>query len=138
MSTSKQIRAYREIKQARNEQHLKNTYGMLPIAARHPQACGCGRVYNITDGYGRNGVTCSFRVGDKIVKRDGKWMNVACVASILEDQACASARFVLEEKTSRGEWRAKGWTNDPLEASCWARMAAELEPQYGEERVTER
>jgi hypothetical protein len=137
MSTARQIAAYREIKQTRLEENQRKAYGMVPIKARHPQACGCGRVYNISDGYGRDGVACSMRVGDRIVKFEGKWMNVNCVENIKQDRFRATCRFVLEERTPKG-WRATGWTDDPKQAQTWRELCAMIDnPELGE-RVVDR
>lgn len=139
MSTARQYAAYKRIKQLQNEDHQRKAYGMMPIPARHPQVCGCGRVFNVKDGYGHDGVSCSLRPGYPIVKFEGKWMNTACVDQIKLDRFRVTCPFVRELRTKRHDrWVPVDWTSDPKVAQLWREVIALQENPLCDERVVER
>jgi hypothetical protein len=129
MSTRRQIAAYREICNARHEDHMRKTYGMLPIPARFMGKCGCGRIFEERDGW-TAGTPCRFGRGDKIARFRGGWWNLQCIDRVKAEEFQQSARFVLEDvitlKDGTIKAFAKAWTNDPKEADIWSRNAADL------------
>jgi hypothetical protein len=138
--------AHKEICRKRVEDHQRQSFGMLPIAARHPGKCGCARVFPAGSIIAsRSGVAamtatavpCNFGHGDKIVKWRGSWWNVSCVERVQQEEFRATCRFVLEEK-GRKAWYPKGWTNDEKQAQTWRELAAMIEDPELAERVIER
>lgn len=130
MSTRRQLNAYKEIQSRRHEAHLIKTFGMLPIAARHPGHCPCGQ--EAPGPYGRGLQACPYGPGTKIAKFRGSWWNIICIERVKLEEFKASARFVLEISCGRHGYQPKAWTNDPAEHAIWTRNLLE------DERITDR
>jgi hypothetical protein len=137
MSTAKQINAYREILHTRQQEHLRKTYGMQPVAARFMGKCGCGRIFGEGSGWAA-GTPCRFDRGNLIAKYKGEgWWNLSCIDTARQDEFKANARYVREALSRRG-WVAFDWTNEARQADLW-REELEFDAEAAaRERVTDR
>lgn len=126
--------AYKRVKNAQHDDHLRKTYGMLPIRARHPGHCACGQ--KAPGPYGRGEQDCPFDAGTPIVKFRGAWWNTICVDRVKLAEWRSTCRFVRQVLV-KGDWRDLDWSDEDNRAALWLEEMAEF-PGSRQERVLDR